>query len=148
MPSSARAHVILLVLRSGMPSTKLKRKRKTLARTGPGPLPIPSKLDVSTTATEKRGLLWKHRVAPAILLAFVTFAIYHQVIHHPFSNYDDSEYVQANPNIQGGITPTMLRWAFTSIDHANWHPVTWISHALDWQLFGPDPSGHHVTSWL
>jgi protein O-mannosyl-transferase len=135
-----------------MPSTKLKRKRKTIAQTVPkhglGPLPISSKLEVSTEATEERGFLWKRRVAPAILLAFVTFAIYYQVIHHPFSNYDDSEYVQGNPNIQGGVTPAMLRWAWTSIDHANWHPVTWISHALDWQLFGPDPTGHHVTSLL
>ncbi|MBZ5679198.1 MAG: hypothetical protein LAO24_03720 [Acidobacteriia bacterium] len=102
----------------------------------------------STEAPAPSGLLWKHRIAPAILLVLVTLAIYYPVVHHPFTNYDDGEYVHDNPNIQNGITPAMLRWAFTSIEHANWHPLTWISHALDWQLYGWDPSGHHLTSLL
>ncbi len=92
--------------------------------------------------------VWRHRIAPAILLALISFALYIQVIHHPFANYDDSDYVQNNRQIQKGINLTMLRWAITSTQHENWHPVTWISHALDWQLFGPSPIGHHVMSLL
>lgn len=91
---------------------------------------------------------WRHRVAPAILLVLVTFALYIQVIHHPFTNYDDGDYVQQNRQIQKGITLPMLRWAVTSTEHENWHPVTWLSHALDWQLFGPAPIGHHAMSVL
>lgn len=93
-------------------------------------------------------VVWRHRIAPAILLALITFALYIQVVHHPFANYDDSDYVQNNLQIQKGINLTMLRWAITSTQHENWHPVTWISHALDWQLFGPSPIGHHVMSLL
>jgi tetratricopeptide (TPR) repeat protein len=92
--------------------------------------------------------VFRQRLAPAILLVLVTFAIYIQIAWHPFTNYDDGEYVQQNVRIQHGITLSMLRWAFTSLDHANWHPVTWISHAVDWQLFGPSPAGHHVMSLL
>lgn len=92
--------------------------------------------------------LLKLRVAPALLLTLLTFAVYYQVIHHPFSNYDDGEYVGDNLNIQKGLTIATLRWAFTSIEHANWHPLTWMSHALDRQLFGSNPSGHHATSLL
>jgi len=93
-------------------------------------------------------LPWRQRIVPAIVLVVITFALYIQVVHHPFTNYDDGEYVLQNVQIQRGITVSMLRWAFTSIDHSNWHPVTWMSHAVDWQLFGPAPGGHHVMSLL
>jgi protein O-mannosyl-transferase len=92
--------------------------------------------------------LWRHRVAPALLLALLTFALYVQVLHHPFVNYDDAEYISDNTNIQHGVNWAMLRWAMASTEHANWHPVTWLSHALDWQLFGSHPLGHHLTSLL
>ena len=90
----------------------------------------------------------KFRVAPAILLIAVTFGVYFQVIHQPFSNYDDGEYVGNNPKIQSGVTRATVRWAITSTEHANWHPLTWLSHTLDWQIFGNNPSGHHFTSLL
>lgn len=88
------------------------------------------------------------RIAPAILLAVTTFFVYHDVVQHPFSNYDDGEYVVDNGNIHAGITRSSVRWALLSIEHANWHPVTWLSHALDWQLFGSVPAGHHFISLL
>jgi tetratricopeptide (TPR) repeat protein len=78
----------------------------------------------------------------------MTFGVYFQIIHQPFSNYDDGEYVTNNPHIQSGLTRSTLRWAITSTEHANWHPLTWLSHTLDWQLFGNNPSGHHFTSLL
>jgi tetratricopeptide (TPR) repeat protein len=108
---------------------------------------LPILLNTTTPHPAFTSLL-KLRIAPALLLTLLTFAVYYQVIHHPFSNYDDGEYVGDNLKIQQGITGGTLRWALTSIEHANWHPLTWLSHALDWQLYGSNPSGHHVTSLL
>jgi protein O-mannosyl-transferase len=137
-----------------MPATKAQEKNRNRTRSGPkkpalvlssvskGPAE-PSQLQ---TEAADGSFLWKQRIAPALLLVLVTFTVYVQVLQHPFSNYDDSEYITGNADIQRGITPTFLRWAITSTDHANWHPVTWISHALDWQLFGPTPIGHHFMS--
>lgn len=83
-----------------------------------------------------------------LLLAAITFTVYSPVLKYPFVNYDDVDYVAENSHVQQGITLTMLRWAVTSTEQANWHPLTWISHALDCQLFGLDPAGHHFTSLL
>jgi Tfp pilus assembly protein PilF len=83
-----------------------------------------------------------------VLLAIVTFAVYAGVTKHPFVNYDDADYVADNPMVQQGLTQATLRWALTSTGHANWHPLTWLSHALDWQLFGSNAAGHHFTSLL
>ena len=77
-------------------------------------------------------------------LSVVTFAVYYQVHSFEFVNYDDPDYLYNNPNIQAGITPHSIKWAFTTGYAANWHPLTWLSHILDRQLFGPDPAGHHV----
>jgi protein O-mannosyl-transferase len=88
------------------------------------------------------------RVVLAVLLSALTFALYFSALHHPFSNYDDADYVVENANVHQGLTLSTLRWAITSTDHANWHPLTWLSHAIDWQLFGTDAAGHHLTSLL
>ncbi|MFZ0759329.1 MAG: hypothetical protein WAM69_05200 [Candidatus Sulfotelmatobacter sp.] len=130
-----------------MPTAKLvqKRKRRRPApKQAQKPVPAPQKAATPAAFTS----LLRLRIAPAILLGLITFAVYFQVIHHPFSNYDDGAYVGDNLKIQKGVTSATLRWALTSIEHANWHPLTWLSHALDWQLFGPNPSGHHATSLL
>ncbi len=63
-------------------------------------------------------------------------------------NWDDPGYVVENLQVQQGLTPDTFRWAFTSTAEANWHPLTWLSHALDCQLFGLKPAGHHFTSVL
>jgi protein O-mannosyl-transferase len=86
-------------------------------------------------------------VFPYVLLVLLTSAIYAQVLNHPFVNFDDGDYVVRNLNIQSGLLRTMS-WAFTATAQGNWHPVTWISHAVDWKLFGLDPFGHHLTSLL
>jgi protein O-mannosyl-transferase len=88
------------------------------------------------------------RAAPAILLAFITLAVFYQALHHPFANYDDADYVLENTHIHKGLTFETLKWALTSTERANWHPITWLSHAVDWKLFGADPAGHHLTSLL
>ena len=83
-----------------------------------------------------------------LLLALATLALYNPVAHHPFVNYDDDRYVTDNVHVQGGLNWNTIRWAFTTYDEANWHPLTWLSHALDCQLFGLSPAGHHYVNVL
>lgn len=80
-------------------------------------------------------------------LAVLTFGIYSRVIGHSFLVLDDREYVTANPHIQG-LHWSTVKWALTSMEAANWHPLTWLSHALDYQLFRLNPVGHHLDSIL
>ena len=65
-----------------------------------------------------------------------------------FINYDDPSYVIENVHVQNGITIESIRWAFTTGYASNWHPVTWMSHMLDVQLFGLKPQWHHLTNLL
>jgi tetratricopeptide (TPR) repeat protein len=82
------------------------------------------------------------------LLGVATFAIYSPVIAHPFINYDDRDYVTENQHVQAGLSAQTIAWAFTSTDQANWHPLTWLSHAMDCEIYGLNPHGHHLTSVL
>lgn len=86
------------------------------------------------------------RWAIALALAAVTLAVYAPVRGHEFVNYDDDEYVFRNSRVQEGLSASSVAWAFTAMDAANWHPLTWMSHMLDCQLFGLEPAGHHATS--
>jgi tetratricopeptide (TPR) repeat protein len=82
-----------------------------------------------------------------LILIVTTFAVYYQVHNFAFVNFDDPVYVYKNPDIQAGITLKAIKWAFSSISCADiWHPLTWLSHMLDWQLFGPNAGGHHLTN--
>jgi len=62
--------------------------------------------------------------------------------------YDDLEYVTANPHVQHGLTLDEIKWSLTSLQSSNWHPLTWMSHMLDGQLYGPNPIGHHATNLI
>ncbi len=84
----------------------------------------------------------------ALLLAVATLAIYSPVRHLPFINYDDDLYVTENVHVQSGIEWDTVQWAFTTNAASNWHPLTWLSHALDFQLFGLNPAGPHVVNLL
>ena len=84
----------------------------------------------------------------SLCLLGAAFAVYSRTMKNPFVNYDDQGYVVENQHIQHGLTVGMLRWALTSTDAHNWHPLTWISHALDVQLFGLTPAGHHSTNFV
>jgi Flp pilus assembly protein TadD len=81
-----------------------------------------------------------------LLLIMTTLAVYWQVRHHEFLNYDDDDYVTENRHVQAGWTMESLAWAFTSRLHRHWHPLTWLSHMTDCQLFGLNPAGHHLSS--
>src|SRR6266850_4159239 len=79
-------------------------------------------------------------------LTAITVAIYWQVSHHDFINYDDPDYVTENPMVQGGLTWEGLVWAFGNVhgERTYWHPLTWLSHMLDCQWFGLNPGAHHL----
>jgi len=83
-----------------------------------------------------------------LALTLATVAVYCQVGSYEFVNYDDPPYVYENSNIQAGITLKAVEWAFTSGYAANWHPLTWISHILDWRLYGSNAGGHHITNLI
>jgi protein O-mannosyl-transferase len=83
-----------------------------------------------------------------LLLALATLALYNPVVHNGFTNLDDDFYVTHNPHVIAGLTWGTVKWAFTSYEAANWHPLTWLSHALDCQLFGLNPVGHHYVTVL
>ena len=83
-----------------------------------------------------------------LAMAIVTAAIFWQVSTFNFINLDDGLYVYENPNIQDGITSQAVEWAFTTGYAANWHPLTWLSHMLDWRLFGSNAGGHHLINLI
>jgi pentatricopeptide repeat protein len=88
-------------------------------------------------------------LAIALLLVTACLATFGSALRFEFIDLDDPQYVLSNPHIRAGLRADTIAWAFTSIAHAsNWHPVTWLSHALDVELFGLDPAGHHATSVL
>ena len=96
----------------------------------------------AATSHEKRTLIL------CLVLAAITLALYNPANSHPFVNYDDDRYVTENPHVRQGLTADTFLWALKSIEQANWHPLTWMSHALDCSLFRLNPSGHHFTSVL
>ena len=84
---------------------------------------------------------------PVALVLFVAvLVVFWPVRHFGFVNYDDPDYVSANPHVQGGLTWENLVWAFTTGHASNWHPLTWLSHMLDWQVFGSNPGPQHLVS--
>ena len=83
-----------------------------------------------------------------LALAFVTLVAFEQVRHNDFVNYDDDVYITRNSHVRNGLTFESVKWAFTTDYANNWHPLTWISHMLDCQLFGLNPTWHHLVNLL
>ena len=88
---------------------------------------------------------WPDRQTLGLCLALlvVVFAAYSPVTHNSFTAYDDTGYITENSHVKAGLSWSTVEWAFTTFAEANWHPLTWLSHALDSQLFGLNPAGHH-----
>jgi tetratricopeptide (TPR) repeat protein len=82
------------------------------------------------------------------LLGFITILLYWPVQSYQFNNFDDAQYITQNPRVQNGLTIKAVGWAFTTGYAANWHPLTWISHMVDVQVFGLKAGGHHFTNLL
>src|SRR5713101_5890993 len=87
--------------------------------------------------------LAKRTLLSCLLLTAVVLMFYSPVTHNGFINYDDDGYITANPHVRAGLTWATVKWAFTTYDQGNWHPLTWLSHALDCELFGLNPAGPH-----
>ncbi len=83
----------------------------------------------------------------AFLVALLAFLIFLPALHNGFVNWDDDDYIYDNPFIRS-INPSFFKWAFFDFAVSNWHPLTWISHAVDYALWGLNPLGHHLTSIL
>ena len=83
-----------------------------------------------------------------MVLIVTTFAVYWPVRNHEFINFDDNVYLTSNPIVKRGLTFKNITWALAARHASNWHPLTWISHMLDVELYGLDPGRHHMTSVL
>jgi protein O-mannosyl-transferase len=88
------------------------------------------------------------RFAVCGVIIALTWAVFGQTLGHEFINLDDPFYVSENPNIQNGLNWGSIVWAFTHVHANNWHPLTTMSHMLDWQLFGLRPGWHHLVNVL
>lgn len=116
-----------------MATTATKLKRLPAEQSGEGLFSSPQKRDV----------------VACLLLFTATLLLYNTVSHNPFINCDDDRYITENPYIRSGLNWTTVKWALTSSGQAGfWHPLTWLSHALDISLFGLNPTGHHFVSLL
>jgi len=93
---------------------------------------------------KSRGAQW----LGAALVAALSLSAFSAAVGFPFAGIDDADYVTGNPHIQQGFTAATMRWAFTRTYAANWFPLTWLSHTLDWTLWGSAPAGHHLSSVL
>jgi Flp pilus assembly protein TadD len=99
----------------------------------------------SASSERKHG--WRFVVFLALLLALGTAAVYAPAMRNGFVNLDDPDYVTRNPYVLGGLTWTDIHWALgVNYPSSNWHPLTWISHMADVQVYGRNPAGHHFTS--
>jgi tetratricopeptide (TPR) repeat protein len=84
----------------------------------------------------------------SLCLVLTILLAYGQISTLDFVGYDDELYVTENLNVQKGLTAEGLKWAFTAFHSANWHPLTWLSHMLDCELYGLNPMGHHWTNLI
>ena len=82
----------------------------------------------------------------SLALIVATLAVYAPVRHHDFVDYDDLLYVTENAHVASGLSASNISWALTSGYATNWHPLTWVSHMIDVQLFGLNAGPQHVTS--
>lgn len=90
----------------------------------------------------------RSRLIICVFLVVATLAAFWQATGCEFINYDDPSYVYGNPHVTTGLSFANIRWALTTTQMSNWHPLTWISHMADCQLYGLNPYGHHLTSVL
>jgi len=90
----------------------------------------------------------KNKYLIVIFLIVASCAAFGRIAGNNFILLDDKDYITENNHIKSGISTKNIIWAFTTTYFANWHPVTWLSHMLDWSLFGATASGHHIVSLL
>lgn len=92
--------------------------------------------------------LYSQKRTICLLLMVTTLAVFWPLINHEFINFDDDLYVYDNSQVRTGLTLKGVIWAFTTTRTSNWHPLTWLSHMTDCELYGLWPGGHHLTNLL
>jgi len=100
----------------------------------------PGKTSTTSKRTIAQNIPW---YLVAAVLAILVLSVYWQVGQHAFINLDDNVYVYENPIVLRGLTWEGIGWAFTTFTESNWHPLTWLSHMLDVELFGTSAGWHH-----
>ncbi len=118
--------------------------RKSRPRQSPGKRPpqAPAGMAVPNPPATKP---WQIAAVCVVLAAVTVFAFW-GVRGNDFLTYDDGVYVTENHHVQQGVNLQSIAWAFTTFHNSNWHPLTWISHMVDWSLYGRNPIGHHMTN--
>lgn len=106
----------------------------------------PAKADTAVTGI--RSLRLNGAMFPSFAIVVLTLFAFWPATRCGFVDYDDTEYVTSNPHVQAGLNSATITWAFAGEHAGNWHPLTWISHAVDCQIFGLNPWGHHLVSVL
>ena len=149
---------------NGNMASKYERRRRAL-KGSQAPRENPYASPSSSTVVDRPSDAGGHRASRGVLIAVCcllvlgTVAVFAQTARHDFVNCDDNEYVYENFQIQRGFTPASAWWAITQPHSANWHPLTWMSHMIDWQAFGTWdadrqryvdswPGGHHLVNVL
>jgi tetratricopeptide (TPR) repeat protein len=102
---------------------------------------FPSEMSTASTGGKKFTLI-------CLVLALATAALYWPITRNAFINFDDDEYIVGNTHVTSGLTRTNVVWALTTGEAANWHPLTWMSHMADCDLFQLNPGGHHLMNLL
>ena len=124
-------------------SQAIAKRTKGPEASVPGKLLPDRSLPDQSFAPEKHTLLLSLLLIASVLLCYLPSA------HNGFlNNYDDDAYITSNAHVRAGIRWTTVKWAFTTYDAANYHPLTWLSHALDCQLFGLNSAAHHEVNVL
>ena len=100
------------------------------------------------TAYKNKIIKIRPEIIVCLFLVLSILIAYWQVIDYEFVGFDDDLYVTSNPKVKNGLTVSNIIWAFKSTSVGNWHPLTWLSHMLDVQLYGMNPGSHHMTSVL
>src|SRR5579862_8399914 len=116
---------------------------------------MPAKAKISYPDSKPQGVrhsrlfeLWRARkgALAGLFLFFLALATFWPAVENDFVGYDDPDYVTGNLHIQQGLSWETIRWAFSNTEVSAWHPLVWLSHALDYQCFGLQPWGHHLTA--
>ena len=102
------------------------------------------------TGSNRKETLWSKRTDVFVCLLLILFilAVYWQISDHEFINFDDDVYVTDNRNVQAGLTLEGLKFAFSFAERTYWHPLAWLSHMLDCELFGLNPGPHHLVNLI
>jgi hypothetical protein len=88
------------------------------------------------------------RLVVSLALVVLTLVVYAPAVRFDFVSWDDPAYVTKNAHVRGGLSVDGVRWAFTTGDREDWHPLVAVSHMLDCDIFGLEAGGHHLTNIL